>query len=517
MNARIATLLPLLALSSTAAAADWELFTTDAAGIGSRGNMFALTASNDVSIDGVEIYMDYGSTTTGCEWEVYTSTSDYTTVYNDSTAWTLLDSGTFTPTVSSDELVELWFATPHEIANGDTVSFYVTLTDTYSCSLNYTNGTTQGTVYAADANLSIDEGYGASYSFPSSPYSPRIFNGSIFYSTCEDGYLDEDGDGFGDATTYDCHLEGEVVADDTDCDDADATINPDATELWYDGVDQDCDEASDYDADIDGFDSDLHSGTDCDDADATVNTDATEVWYDGVDQDCDAANDYDADADGFDSDLHAGDDCDDADGTINPDATEVWYDGVDQDCDRANDYDADADGSDSIEHGGDDCDDAEATVNPEATEVWYDGVDGDCDGANDNDADADGHDADAAGGEDCDDADATVNTDATEVWYDGVDQDCDGGSDDDADGDGHDADSAGGTDCDDADAGINPDAEDVVGDGIDQDCDGADATDEAEEDEDDDKGSSCASVGAQTPIMVGAGLALLGLMRRRED
>ena len=39
-------------------------------------------------------------------------------------------------------------------------------------------------------------------------------------------------------------------------------------------------------------------GTDCDDTDATINTSATEVWYDGVDQDCDGANDYDQDGDG---------------------------------------------------------------------------------------------------------------------------------------------------------------------------------------------------------------------------
>ena len=478
MTTRIAALLPLLALSTTAAAADWELFTTDAAGNNHNGNMFALTASNDVSIDGVEIFMDRGSTSAGCAWEVYTSTSDYTTVYNDSTAWTLLDSGTVYPTVTTDEYFELWFTTPYEIANGDTVSFYVTFSDAATCYLNYTNGTTQGATYASDTNLSIDEGYGLEYSFPSYANSPRVFNGSIFYSTCEDGYLDTDEDGFGDPSSYDCHLEGVVVADDTDCDDTDAAINPAAAEVWYDGVDQDCDAASDYDADFDGEDSVAHSGTDCDDADATINTAATEVWYDGVDQDCDTLSDYDADADGH----------------------------------------------DSIDHGGDDCDDAEATTNPSATEVWYDGIDADCDGANDNDADADGFDADAAGGEDCDDADPAVSPDATEVWYDGIDADCDGASDDDADGDGHDADAAGGTDCDDADAGISPDAEDIVGDGIDQDCDGADAT-EAEggddtggdDGDDDDKGSSCASVGGQTPLLVGAGLALLGLVRRRED
>jgi hypothetical protein len=47
-------------------------------------------------------------------------------------------------------------------------------------------------------------------------------------------------------------------------------VNPGATEVWYDGVDQDCDDADDYDADGDGDPSDVHGGTDCDDDDGAV-------------------------------------------------------------------------------------------------------------------------------------------------------------------------------------------------------------------------------------------------------
>ena len=32
----------------------------------------------------------------------------------------------------------------------------------------------------------------------------------------------------------------------TDCDDADATVHPDAADAWYDGVDTDCSGTSDY-------------------------------------------------------------------------------------------------------------------------------------------------------------------------------------------------------------------------------------------------------------------------------
>ncbi len=56
-------------------------------------------------------------------------------------------------------------------------------------------------------------------------------------------YADSDGDGYGDAssTTAACSVPSGYVADDTDCDDGDATINPAASEAWYDGVDSDCD------------------------------------------------------------------------------------------------------------------------------------------------------------------------------------------------------------------------------------------------------------------------------------
>jgi len=93
---------------------------------------------------------------------------------------------------------------------------------------------------------------------------------------------------------------------------------------------------SPYDVDGDGYDGEAHGGEDCDDTDPDIYPGATEIWYDGVDSDCNGGSDYDADSDGYEtrpdtkspsSDTDTGDtdteipdqnDCDDEDASIYP-------------------------------------------------------------------------------------------------------------------------------------------------------------------------------------------------------
>ncbi len=80
------------------------------------------------------------------------------------------------------------------------------------------------------------------------------------------------------------------------------------------------------DADGDGYEFDV----DCDDNNTAVNPDAEEIPYNDIDDDCNVLTfDDDLDQDGFINE----DDCDDNNADINPDAEEIPDNGIDEDCD----------------------------------------------------------------------------------------------------------------------------------------------------------------------------------------
>ncbi len=118
---------------------------------------------------------------------------------------------------------------------------------------------------------------------------------------CSDG-RDNDADGLIDMADSDCWVCGDGIvtsAAGEECDDGNTTTGDGCTAACID-----------EDQDGDGERDTAYGGTDCDDGDAAISTAATETWYDGVDQDCDGASDFDADGDGEDADRFGGTDCD---------------------------------------------------------------------------------------------------------------------------------------------------------------------------------------------------------------
>ncbi len=287
-------------------------------------------------------------------------------------------------------------------------------------------------------------------------------------TTATTAYADADGDGFGDPATSGafCAVPSDYVADNTDCDDTEATAYPGGTERC-DGVDNDCDTL------VDSLDPD-------------VSPSDTATWY--ADTDSDGYGDASTTVEACDQPtgyVYNADDCDDTAASISPDADEAC-DGIDNDCDGLtdddddvtdptsalvifDDVDGDGWGDDAtlayictpdptaITTGGD-CDDTDYDINPDALEAC-DEVDNDCDGLVDdadpmdldftsaslwyNDSDSDGFGASSGSiygcdltsmgrvdnGDDCDDTDDTINPLAVEVC-DSIDNDCDGDTDD---------------------------------------------------------------------------------------
>ncbi len=279
-------------------------------------------------------------------------------------------------------------------------------------------------------------------------------------------FVDLDGDGYGNPANghASCIAPFGHVADDSDCNDTDAAVNPLGTEVCN-GADDDCDGVADegvestywLDSDGDGHGNPARPqdacavptgysmlDDDCDDADSAVSPSASE-YCNGVDDDCDGTVDED---DALDALTWYGDNDGDGYGYLLD---------TQQSCSAMTGYLSTAT----------DCNDADAAVNPAAAEMC-DGLDNNCDGLMDDstavdastwyaDTDGDGFgdpnniviDCWQSAGyllnaTDCNDANSGVHPGASEICN-GSDDDCDALIDEgvgstyyqDADGDGY--------------------------------------------------------------------------------
>ena len=192
----------------------------------------------------------------------------------------------------------------------------------------------------------------------------------------------------------------------TDCNDDSASINSDATDVPYNGVDENCDGHDLVDVDGDGYcnagyvlkngflecrnESGL-VGTDCNDNNITINKNATDVPYNGIDENCNGNDLVDVDGDGFNAVTAGGNDCNDDNSGIAPNATDVPYNGVDENCDGHDLVDVDGDGFNATVIGGNDCNDNNLSINFDAADIPYNGVDENCNGYDNIDFDNDGY------------------------------------------------------------------------------------------------------------------------------
>ncbi len=265
----------------------------------------------------------------------------------------------------------------------------------------------------------------------------------VFYNgiddNCDSRDLDgdQDGDGFWALDYEELVISngGEPMVVDPgqmgDCDDENVDIHPDAIEVYYDGIDANCDELDDFDADRDGYAHEDYGGEDCNDHADTVHPDMEEDCTTDHDDDCDGSlnaqdvsgctlfyYDYDADDFGFgegqcwcsatpEYSATNGDDCDDYAFDVYPGAFDSAHDGIDADCAGDDDYDYDGDGYVADEYvgistmvgtipvpgtgelPGGDCDDSDPGISPEGVETCLTAFDDDCDGSN-NAEDAEG-------------------------------------------------------------------------------------------------------------------------------
>lgn len=166
--------------------------------------------------------------------------------------------------------------------------------------IGFTYDTEEGDLSTTDQGNSPNDdaaGEGGSDVEDTAPESDGGGTGSVDSASDGGGGSDADGAGSTVDTADDGGADGAVVSDadsdgytvdEGDCDDSRSAINPAATDIAGDSIDQNCDGVDGTDIDRDGFASSTSGGTDCNDFDAVINPDYGMFdLTDFVDSNCD--------------------------------------------------------------------------------------------------------------------------------------------------------------------------------------------------------------------------------------
>jgi len=281
--------------------------------------------------------------------------------------WSLYQQGTYSPNSTNR-----WMSSVAMDKSGDMALGYSQSSTAVSPSLAYTGRTaaaTLGTMPEAETSIvagvghdnsnrwgdyhhmSIDPADDCTFWFTGMRASSNTWSTQVAafkFDTCgtPPTCTDLDGDGYGNPASAAC------AHPQLDCNDSNPAVNPGATEIPGNGIDDDCNPAtpdsSCTDLDGDGYgspgDASCPHGaaTDCNDSNAAVNPGATEIPGNGIDDDCNPATSdcKDLDGDGYGNPAsaacaHPQLDCNDANAAVNPGATEIPGNGIDDDCNPA--------------------------------------------------------------------------------------------------------------------------------------------------------------------------------------
>ncbi|MCF8372902.1 MAG: right-handed parallel beta-helix repeat-containing protein [Bacteroidales bacterium] len=161
----------LYAQSGTNSLAPGSLLTTMVSGNGQSGVMFDITAYENLTIDSFFVNVDNTGT-----MEVWYREGSYVGFTGSQTGWTL--AGSANVVFAGTNLNSLLPIGGITIPDGETYGIYITFVS--GSGINYTNGDGTNEIYQ-NSDMKIQCGHGGAYF--ALTFSPRVFNGTVFYSS----------------------------------------------------------------------------------------------------------------------------------------------------------------------------------------------------------------------------------------------------------------------------------------------------------------------------------------------